>query len=89
MKRRASIIGLVATNNFLTSTLDATYDPTATETSEITYWQNSIYTRNSVLDKGEQAALLIVLSVNDIPSTSDNIMVGVKPHSSPILTVDR
>jgi len=70
-KSPASIVGLAAANNLITSTLDSTFGATVTQTSAFIYWPVSVLDRNSILDQGELAMIVIAFSTIDRPSSSD------------------
>ena len=62
----ASIVGLAAANNLVTSTLDPTFGATVTQTSAFIYWPVTNSPRNSILDQGERAVIVIAFAPNDL-----------------------
>jgi len=84
-----SIVGLAAANNLVTSTLDSTFGATVTETSAFIYWPVTNFPRNSILDQGEQAVIVIAFAPNDRPSSYDKIKIELVVTNSHNLILER
>jgi len=85
----ASIVGLAAANNLVTSTLDPTFGATVTQTSAFIYWPVTNSPRNSILDQGERAVIVIAFASDDRPSSLDIVKTELVVHNSHTLIVER
>ena len=85
----ASIVGLAAANNLVTSTLDSTFGATVAQTSAFIYWPVTNSPRNSILDQGEQSVIVIAFASNDRPSSYDKIKTELVVTNSHNLVLER
>jgi len=85
----ASIVGLAAANNLVTSTLHPTFGATVTQTSAFIYWPVSNSPRDSILDQGERAVIVIAFAPNDRPSSLDRVKIELVVRGSHNLIVER
>ena len=68
-------VGLAAGRQIITTSVDGTYGPSASNTASVIFFPVSNLQSNSLLEQGEHGVIGIVFAAGDRPSSPDNIRI--------------